>query len=98
MTIQELNEVKEAVQMAGLSNKKFLTFDEATSFIGVSKSCLYKLTSSGGISHYKPRGKMIYFDRLEIESWLLQNRVSTTAEIEAQDQSYCMNNRKGSNK
>lgn len=76
------------IEAAALSQKNVLTFDEAALYIGISKSDLYKKTSNRTIPHYKPRGKMIYFDRAELEAWLLQNRVATTDEIEAQAQTY----------
>jgi excisionase family DNA binding protein len=78
-----------------LSQKNALTFDEAAIFTGISKSHLYKLTCAGMIPHYKPRGKMIYFDRLETEKWLLQNRITPVDEIEAQASTYIATGRKG---
>ncbi|MBL1262461.1 helix-turn-helix transcriptional regulator [Candidatus Methylomicrobium oryzae] len=78
--IQQLYILTQAV----LSNKNTLTLDECAAYTGLSLSHLYKLTSSGEIPHYKPRGKMLYFDRAEIDTWLRQNRVSTRAEIEQQ--------------
>lgn len=42
-------------------------------YIGVSESMLYKLTANKEIPHYKPRGKMIYFAKEELDEWLLQN-------------------------
>jgi hypothetical protein len=41
------------------------------------------------IPHYKPMGKMCYFNRLELEQWLLQNRVATSAELTEKAQQYC---------
>ena len=64
------------------AQKNVLTFKEAAQFIGLSQSYLYKLTSKGIIPHYKPSGKMIYFNREELEMWLLQNRKKTLDEIE----------------
>ena len=55
-----------------LSKKNVLTFDEAATYMGLSKSHLYKMTMLGSIAFYKPRGKMIYFDRAELEKFLLQ--------------------------
>ena len=55
------------------STKKVFTFQEACMYIGVSESMLYKLTASKEIPHYKPRGKMIYFAKEELDEWLLQN-------------------------
>lgn len=82
--------VERCVQGAGLATKKVLSFEEAVQFTGLSKSYLYKLTSQQRIPHYKPSGKLIYFERNELERWLIQNRVSTTDEIESKVQSYCM--------
>ena len=70
--------------------KEVLTSDEAAKYMGVSKSYLYKLTMRQQIPHYKPMGKMCYFNRLELEQWLQSNRVSTSTEISQQAQDYCM--------
>ena len=72
------------------STKEVLTSDEAAKYMGVSKSYLYKLTMRQQIPHYKPMGKMVYFNRLELEQWLQNNRVSTDTEISQQAQAYCM--------
>lgn len=70
--------------------KEVLTSDEAAGYMGVSKSYLYKLTMNQQIPHYKPMGKMCYFNRLELEQWLQNNRVATAAEIEQRAQAYCI--------
>ena len=70
--------------------KEVLTSDEAARYMGVSKSYLYKLTMRQQIPHYKPMGKMCYFNRQELEQWLQSNRVATATEIEQQAQAYCM--------
>lgn len=75
------------------TQKEVLTSDEAAKYMGVSKSYLYKLTMTKQIPHYKPLGKMCYFNRQELEQWLQSNRHSTDAELSQQAQSYCM--RKG---
>ena len=55
------------------ATKKVFTFSEACMYIGVSESMLYKLTANKEIPHYKPRGKMIYFAKEDLDEWLLQN-------------------------
>ena len=55
------------------TTKKVFTFQEACMYIGVSESMLYKLTASKEIPHYKPRCKMVYFAKEELDEWLLQN-------------------------
>ncbi|MGI6572891.1 MAG: helix-turn-helix domain-containing protein [Fermentimonas sp.] len=71
-----------------LASKNVLTFEDVAFLTGFSKSYLYKLTSSGKIPHYKPNGKMIYFDREELEDWLKQNRVASDNEIEEMADNY----------
>lgn len=83
---EQLNRIETAI----LSQKEVLTFDEAVQFTGMSKSYMYKLTSAHKIPHYKPSGKMVYFNRCELQTWLLQNRVSTHDELESKAQAYCM--------
>lgn len=55
------------------TTKRVFTFQEACVYIGISESMLYKLTSGKEIPHYKPRGKMIYFAKEELDEWLLRN-------------------------
>lgn len=62
------------------TTKQVFTFQEACMYIGVSESLLYKLTSGKEIPHYKPRGKMIYFTKEELDEWLMQNYEPTVDE------------------
>lgn len=43
-----------------VNQSKFLTFKEATIYLGISKSTLYKLTASKQIRFYKPKGKLFF--------------------------------------
>ncbi|MDR3706387.1 MAG: helix-turn-helix domain-containing protein [Paludibacteraceae bacterium] len=95
MEILDFQKQLDRIETAALSQKNVLTFDEASRFIGVSHSDLYKRTSNREIPHYKPRGKMLYFDRLELESYLKQNPIITADELEAQAQTYVATGRKG---
>lgn len=70
--------------------KEVLTSEEAARYMGISRSYLYKLTMNQQIPHYKPMGKMCYFNRVEVEKWLQTNRVATSTEIEQNAQAYCM--------
>jgi excisionase family DNA binding protein len=71
-----------------LSQKTVLNFKEVAAYTGLSESHLYKLTSTGGIPCYKPKGKHIYFNKSEIDDWLMQNRKATTAELQAKADEY----------
>ena len=54
-------------------NKQILSFKEACDYLDVSKSLLYKLTSSKAIDFTKPNGGKLYFKREDLDSWMLQN-------------------------
>lgn len=88
---EELKQVADLITANTIfCTKEVLTSDEAAKYMGVSKSYLYKLTMRQQIPHYKPMGKMCYFNRLELEQWLQNNRVLTSNEISQQAQAYCM--------
>ena len=82
--LQELYSIKAMLTEYGTQKKDVLNFNEAVKLIDVSPSHLYKLTASGIIPHYKPQGKKIYFNRIELETWLLRNRVKSNDEIESE--------------
>ncbi|MBA4744104.1 helix-turn-helix domain-containing protein [Muricauda sp. TY007] len=65
-----------------IANKEVLTFDETCDYTGISRSYLYKLTAAGQIPHSKPNGKLIFFEREKIVSWLLQNQRKPLPESE----------------
>ena len=60
-----------------------LTLEEAVVFTGLSKGHLYRLTSEKQIPYYK-KCRKLYFKKSELEDWLLERRVPTQAEVEAQ--------------
>lgn len=76
---EQLRNIQNSIQ----AQKSVLTFKEAALFMGLSSSYLYKLTSRGQIPHYKPSGKMIYFNREELEAWLQKGRKQTVEEIDS---------------
>lgn len=57
-----------------LANKKVLSFEDALEITGFKASYLYKLTSTNSIPHSKPLGGKIFFDRDEIEAWILNHK------------------------
>lgn len=79
---QRIDERQKNIESLMLSQKTVLNFDEVAVYTGLSKSHLYKLTSTGGIPCYKPHGKHIYFEKAGIDLWLLQNKKKSNAEIE----------------
>ena len=95
--LQQIDQRQRNLENLLISQKNVLTFDEAATYMGISKSHLYKMTMLGSVEFYKPRGKMIYFSRESLEKFLLQNRVTPADEIEAKASTYVtLNNRRTS--
>ncbi len=81
--VLSINERLSNIEALLLTQKTVLNFDEVAGYTGLSKSYLYKLTSTGGIPCYKPQGKHIYFNKQELDQWLLRNRKATNDEIDS---------------
>ena len=64
------------------SAKHTLTLEEAATYLGISKSMLYKHTHNGTIPCYRPGGKLLYFEKSELDDWV-RARGKTTAEQDA---------------
>jgi len=73
--------------------KEVMNLNQLCDYLELSKSHLYKLTSSQEIPHYKRGGKKLYFNKYEIDNWLLQNKIVTRKEIEMQAANYCIKNK-----
>lgn len=54
--------------------KRFLNINEASAYLKISQSTLYKLTSTGKLEFYKPSGKLIYFERETLDNWITSNK------------------------
>lgn len=84
----ELKEIKELLKKQTIQQKEILTIEEASGFLGLSVSRLYKMTSNKEIPHYKPGGKKIYLNRKELEQWILSSRVASSNDLEDELEDY----------
>ena len=89
-----LNKLTKIENLLKGQTEKPLTFDEAARYLDVSKSHLYKLTSTNRVPHYKPQGKRVYFSKSELDTWLLRNPVKTTPDLEQEANNYIVNGEK----
>ena len=89
----QLQEQLERIEKNLLLQKEVLNLEEVARYTGISKSQLYKLTSSKRIPHYCPTGRFLYFNRKEVEEWLQQNRVTPINEIKEDAENYCVRKR-----
>lgn len=57
---------------------------EAAGYLGISLSYLYKLTSAHEIPYYKPRGKLCYFTKKDLDAFMCQLRVPSIRELNSE--------------
>ena len=79
-----LQKIESLIKSQATATKAVLNMDEVAEYTGLSKQYLYKLTSKNKIPFSCPNGKKIYFDKLEVDKWLLSNRQSTEEEIQSE--------------
>lgn len=69
-------------KLLSVQNAEPMDFKSACEYLNISKSFLYKLTSKNQIPYYKPTGKLLYFEKSELNKWLLSKRTKPESEIE----------------
>lgn len=89
--LEKLENIERMLTEQTMLKKDVLNFNEASAYIEVSKSHMYKLTSAGIIPSYKPNGKKLYFRRIELDEWLLTNKQLSREEIEREASNYLIN-------
>jgi excisionase family DNA binding protein len=89
MEKEVLNELQEIRQLTMLGAKKALTMSDCALLTGLSKSHIYKLVCFKKIPYYKSQGgKLTYFDKDEVNGWMLNRRIATADEIEREAANY----------
>jgi excisionase family DNA binding protein len=94
LILDKLSEIANKLDEQNQLQKTVLNFNEACSYLDVSQSHLYKLTSTRQIPHFCPQGKKLYFNRTELDVWLQRNRQSTNEEIEQEVNEKLFNSRR----
>lgn len=80
--------LKNIESLLEVQKPKPMTFDETATYLDISKSHLYKMTSQGKIPHFKPYGRKIYFDKVSLDRWVYSKPVKSNAEIEKEAVKY----------
>jgi len=88
--IEKLEEIKMLLQL----DKAILNADELCLLLSISKTYLYRLTSTGKIKYYRPFGKMMYFDKLEVLETIKQNPIETQSNIMGKAKNYLLTSKK----
>lgn len=68
-------------QILKKNEKTFFSFEEAALYLSLAKSTLYKLTSSGKITYYKPNGKLVLFHKDDLDNWVQGGKIPSLNEL-----------------
>lgn len=79
---RELALLKEELFKLNSNQKNILNFTEAAAYLGLSASHTYRLTSEHKLSFFKPEGKKIYFQKKDLDAFILRNKQESVEEIE----------------
>lgn len=72
------------VEKIAYAAKDFLNIDEVAAYLQVSKSFVYKLTSTKELTVYKPNDKNIFVLRDDLNDWIRRNPCFSYEEIDKQ--------------
>ena len=90
--LKRLDRIEQLSVATTIATKNILNLEEVALLLGLSKSWVYKAVMERTIPHYKPNGKLVYFDKSEIEAWMKQNRIATAEEINQEAEKYMATN------
>ena len=94
LILEKLEKLEQRIGEQNLLMKEVLNFNDACNYLDISASHLYKLTSQKSIPHFCPQGKKLYFNRTELDEWLLRNRQDSTDEIETMAANYLLTHKR----
>mgnify|MGYP003646039791 FL=1 len=84
--LQKLYEANNTTE-TGVTISPIMTIKQVSAYLDLSLSALYKMTSTKEIPHAK-RGKRLYFDKKDIDAWVLENKITTSSDIEKMASEY----------
>jgi excisionase family DNA binding protein len=93
LILSRLDRIESLLEELAILKKDVLNVEEACRHLTLSRSHLYKLTSSKKIPHFCPVGRRIYFNRVELDKWMQRHRQSSKEEVEQAAIEYVMANR-----
>lgn len=68
--IVELQERVDRLENLCYTAKEVLNLEEASAFLGIAKSTLYKMTHQNRLPYFKPAGKLIFFEKQALLDWV----------------------------
>ena len=82
--IVELQERVNKLEDLCFTTKEILNLEEASAFLGIAKSTLYKMTHLNQLPFFKPAGKLIFFEKKALLDWVRGAKSLSEKEIRAE--------------
>lgn len=92
MTNKENQKSNELAKLL-VSQKAVFNVEDLSIYTGLSKSAIYKLTSGKKLRFSCPSGKLLYFKKDDVDSFLLSNPVETLDDIHQEAINFISNRR-----
>lgn len=87
--LKELRELRQLIDSGTF--KKIFNIEDLINYTGYKRSYIYKLVHKNVIPFSKPNGKTLFFEKSEIDTWLLQNKSHSISQIEDKAKHYINN-------
>lgn len=75
------------------NHKEILSVEELEKYTGFKKSYIYHLVHYSKIPYSKPNGKYLFFQKSEINEWLLKNKYLSDNQIQEKAREYVLKKR-----
>ena len=80
-TLDDIGKQLDRIEKAAVLNKSVLTISEVALLTGYTVKYMCLLIAQHDIPYYR-RGNRIYFNRDEVENWMMQQRIPSNEEIQ----------------
>lgn len=88
----ELKEIKKLLLKQQFEQKEIFTLEEASEYLSISMSCIYKMTSGNKITFYSPGGKKKYIRKDDLEAWVYSKKTPSIDELNQEQENYLFKN------
>ncbi len=79
--IRRLDNLTIIIDLIRKGSQPYLSLEDAATYLCMSKSTLYKHTSEGHISFFKPNGKLILFSKSDLDKWIGEKKIYSNEEL-----------------
>lgn len=78
-------------EIGSVNRSEYMKFKDACSYLGVTKTQLYRLMYERQITYSKPSGKITYFKKSDLDDYLTRNTVPSLASVSGMASDYVLN-------